>query len=92
MSKKQKPLLREARIAGHKDWPKGMPMGNVTYSEAARRMALWCYNFDKVKKIPNKLQIFVRDQGGEWIEFPFDVELRVDTKVTALRGDNDNQS
>lgn len=90
MSKKQKPLLREARIAGHKDWPKWMPMGNVTYSEAARRMAVWFYNFDKVKKLPNKLRVFVRDQDGSGIEFPFDVELRVDTKVTALRGDNDD--
>jgi hypothetical protein len=85
-----KPILREARIAGHKDWPKWMPMGNVTYSEAARRMALWFYNFDKAKKIPSKLKIFARDQDGNGIEFPFEVELRVDTKVTALRGDNDN--
>ena len=81
-----KPILREARVVGNKDWPKWMPMGNVTYSEAARRMAMWFYNFDKKKKIPNKLEIFVRDQGVNGIQFPFDVELRVDTKVTALRG------
>jgi hypothetical protein len=90
MIKNQKLVLREARVVGNKDWPKWMPMGNVTYSEAARRMAMWFYNFDKKKKIPNKLKILVRDQGVNGIQFPFDVELRVDITVKALRGKHDN--
>ena len=81
-----KPVMREAKVEGNKDWPDWKPVGNVTMAEAARRMAQWKYNFSKVKKLPKTLRILVRDQDGSGIEFPFDVELRVETKVTALRG------
>ena len=82
-----KPIMREAKIEGNEDWPKWMVMGSVTYSEAARRMAMWCYNFSKVKKLPRSLRVLVRDQDGSGKEFPFDVQVRVDTKVIPLRGD-----
>ena len=88
----QKRISREARIVGHENWPSWMAMGFVTYSEAARRMALWFYQFDKSKKLPNSLQIVVRDQNGNGIEFPFKVVLSVDAKVTALRDDDGNES
>lgn len=78
---------REAQVSGNKDWPKWMNMGNVTYSEAARRMAMWCYNFSKEKKLPNTLRILVRDKNGSGTEFPFDVHVKVEAHVTAIRGD-----
>ena len=84
-----KPVMREAKVQGNEDWPKWMVMGSVTYSEAARRMALWCYNFSKKKSLPKTLRILVRDQDGpDWKGFEFDVEVRVDAKVTALRGED----
>ena len=83
-----KPVLREAKVEGNKDWPNWQPMGNVTMAEAARRMAQWKYNFSKVKKLPKKLRILVRDQDGSGKEFPFDVEVRVQIDVTPLRGED----
>ena len=82
-----KPVMREAKVQGNKDWPKWMVMGNVTYSEAARRMANWCYQFSKQKKLPQTLRILVRNQDGSGKEFPFDVDVSVSVKVTCLRGD-----
>lgn len=81
-----KPVMREAKIDGNKDWPSWMSMGSVTYSEAARRMANWVYQFSKEKKLPKTLRVLVRDQDGGGKEFPFDVSVSVAVKVTALRG------
>ena len=82
-----KPIMREAKVEGSKDWPNWMPMGNVTMSEAAHRMAAWKYNFSKVKKIPRTLKILVRDQGEGHREFPFSVKIHVKIDVTPIRGD-----
>lgn len=82
-----KPILREAKVQGNKDWPKWMVMGSVTMAEAAKRMAIWKYNFSKEKKIPATLRILVRDQDGSGKEFPFDVEAKVIFNVKCLRGD-----
>lgn len=82
-----KPVMREAKVEGNKDWPKWMVMGSVTMAEAARRMAIWKYNFSKEKKTPTTLRILVRDQDGSGKEFPFDVEVKVTFNVTCLRGD-----
>jgi len=82
-----KPVSREAQVQGNEDWPKWMVMGNVTYSEAAKRMANWCYQFSKQKKLPQTLRILVRDQDGSGREFPFDVDVSVSVEVTCLRGD-----
>ncbi len=82
-----KPLIREAQVEGNNDWPNWMPMGAVTMSEAARRMAIWKYNFSKEKKLPQSLRILVRDQDGAGKEFPFDVEAKVIFNVKCLRGD-----
>lgn len=83
-----KPIMREARVEGNKDWPNWQAMGNVTMSEAARRMAMWKYNFSKTKKLPKTLRILVRDQGGSGPEFPFDVEVKVKVNVKPLRGED----
>lgn len=83
-----KPVLREAKVEGNKDWPNWMPMGNVTMSEAARRMAQWKYNFSKVKKLPKTLRVLVRDQNGSGKEFPFDVEVKIQINVKSLRGED----
>ena len=80
-------VMREAKVEGHEDWPKWMVMGNVTMAQAARRMAVWKYNFSKQKKVPKTLRILVRDQDGSGKEFPFDVEVKVTFNVKCLRGD-----
>ena len=83
-----KPVLREAKVEGNKDWPNWQPMGNVTMAEAARRMAQWKYNFSKVKKLPKTLRVLVRDQNGSGKEFPFDVEVKIQINVKSLRGED----
>ena len=83
-----KPVSREARVDGCKDWPNWMPMGNVTMAEAARRMAQWKYNFSKVKKLPKTLRVLVRDHDGSGKEFPFDVEVKIQINVKSLRGED----
>ena len=82
-----KPVMREAKVEGNKDWPNWMVMGSVTMAEAAKRMAIWKYNFSKEKKTPTTLRILVRDQDGSGKEFPFDVEVKVQIDVKCLRGD-----
>ena len=82
-----RPVMREAKVDGNKDWPEWMAFGNVTYSEAARRMANWVYQFSKEKKLPKTLRVLVRDQEEGGKEFPFDVAVSISVKVTPLRGD-----
>lgn len=75
---------REARL---KDGDRWLAFGNVTMVEAAKRLAIWTYNWNPVKRLPQEFVCFVREKGSE-TEHRVDVKLRMEVVATPRRGDD----
>lgn len=74
---------REARLKESNQW---MAFGNVTMVEAAKRLAIWTYNWNSKKRLPQEFICIVREKGSETTH-QVEVTLRMTSDAKPVRGD-----